>query len=174
MLKLIKRDKSFVKGYKAYCQEFYDNEIKTFVPSNPLNIDDDWFDRTYEWYAKKEDGLLPDKPKSIHYWAVDGEKFVGEFQLRPEIDEKLMNGIGSIGYSVRCSEWGKGYGKEILRQGLEISKGLGIEKVLLIINDDNIGSRQVCEQCGGVLMDKIELESDEEGTRLVRRYWIHL
>lgn len=172
MLKLIPRDQSFLKGYKEYCQEFYDNNILSFRPTNPTKIDEIWFESTAEWYAKKEQGILPGYPKSLHYWAVDGNKFIGEFQLRPDLDDDLMVGIGSIGYSVRVTEWGKGYGKEILKQGLEIAKKLGLEKVLLIINDNNIVSSHVCEINGGILMDKIMAESKEEGKRLVRRYWI--
>ena len=55
-----------------------------------------------------------------------------------------MNDIGSIGYAVRISEWGKGYGTEILRQGLEIAKEKGMEKVLLNINENNAASIRLC------------------------------
>lgn len=174
MLQLIPREKTFTNGYKEYCQEFYDHNIFTFRPTNPAKIDENWFERTAPWYANKELGLIPGHAKSFHYWAVDDGTFIGEFQLRPDLDDDLMVGIGSIGYSVRVSEWGKGYGKEILRQGLDIARRLGVEKVLLNINDDNIASIRVCEINGGVLMDKVMLESEEEGRHLVRRYWITL
>lgn len=174
MLRLIRRNKSYIKGYKEYCQEYYDNNIVSFKPTNPQNIDDEWFENSIEWYAQKEQGLLPGHPKSIHYWAIDEDKFIGEFQLRPELNNELMKSIGSIGYSVRFTEWGKGYGKEILKQGLEISKSFGLNKVLLIINDDNIRSCHLCELNGGILMDKVELESIDEGKRLVRRYWVYI
>ena len=42
-----------------------------------------------------------------------------------------MNGIGSIGYAVRVSEQGKGYGTEILKQGFRIAKEHGMDKVLM-------------------------------------------
>jgi predicted acetyltransferase len=45
-----------------------------------------------------------------------------------------MNGIGSIGYSVRVSKQGKGYGTEILKQGLDIARKHDLKKVLLTIN----------------------------------------
>ncbi len=174
MLELIPREKSYANGYKEYCQEFYDNHIFTFRPTNPETIDDNWFERTAEWYARKEHGLVPGYARSYHYWAVDKDRFIGEFQLRPDLDDDLLVGIGSIGYSVRLTEWGKGYGKEILKQGLEIARGLGVEKVLLNINDDNTASIHVCETNGGILMDKVMLESEDEGKHLVRRYWILL
>lgn len=93
-------------------------------------------------------------PKCFHYWAVDGNKFIGEFQIRPELDDDLMLEIGSVGYSVRVSEWGKGYGKRILELGLEKARQLNLEKVLLTINEDNPASCHICEVCGGQLMDR--------------------
>lgn len=174
MLEIIVRKKEFVNSYKEYCHEFYDNNILTFRPTNPSVIDDDWFERTAEWYEKKEQGLLDRYAKGINYWVVDGEKFIGEFHIRTELDKELMTSIGSIGYSVRITEWGKGYGKEILKQGLKIAKKLGLEKVLLTISDNNIASIHVCEANGGVLMDKIMTESKGEGLHLTRRYWIYL
>ena len=90
MLKLIKRSKLYVKGYKEYCQEFHDNNIKAFIPTNPINIDENWFERTAQWYADNEKGLNEKQQKSFHYWAIDNERFIGEFQLRPELTDELI------------------------------------------------------------------------------------
>lgn len=163
-----------MNGYKEYCQEFWDRNITWFRPTNPKNIDENWFERTAGWYEKKEKGQVPGYARGFHYWAVDGDKFIGEFQLRPDLDEKLMTGIGSIGYSVRATEWGKGYGKEILKQGLDIARSFGLDKVLLTIDDKNVVSSHICEQNGGVLMDKIAVTTEDEGEHIMRRYWIYL
>lgn len=174
MLELIKRCSQYVGGYKDYCQEAYDNHVVYFVPTNPARIDDCWFARTKEWYEKKETGQILGQPIGFHYWAVDGERFIGEFQLRTELTEEIMKGIGSIGYAVRVSQQGKGYGTEILRQGLMIARNHGMEKVLLNINDSNAVSAHVCEKLGGQLMDKIQAKNDCEGAHILRRYWIYL
>lgn len=174
MLQLIKRRPEYALGYKAYCQELYDHHVVYFRPTNPDVIDEDWFSRTKSWYDKKEKGLIEGQSPSFHYWAVDDGRFIGEFQLRTEFTEKVMLDIGSIGYAVRVSEWGKGYGTEIIRQGLEIAKEHGMEKVLFTINDKNKASIHVCEKFGGKLMDKIEAFNDAEGRHLLRRYWIML
>jgi acetyltransferase, GNAT family len=173
MLTLIKRERRFMQGYKEYCQEFHDNNILWFQPTNPKLINENWFERTFDWYDKKEQGRLSGYPKSLHYWAVDEDMFIGEFQLRPELTEEIMLRYGSIGYSVRVSEQGKGYGKEILKQGLEIAKEYGLEKVLLNINEKNIVSAHICETFGGILMDKIVVDR-EESKQVERRYWIYL
>ncbi len=173
-MELIKRDPAYMQGYKEYCREFYENNIVWFKPTNPNRIDDDWFERTFDWYAKKELGLVPDFPKGFHYWAVDGDKFIGEFQLRTELTEEVMTNYGSIGYSVRTGEQGKGYGKEIIRQGLDIAGNYGLKKVLFIINEKNTVSIHICELFGGVLMDRIVIDRGDEGEQTERRYWIYL
>ncbi len=172
MVELIKRCPEYVVGYKEYCQELYDNHVTYFRPADPKHIDDEWFFRTKSWYDRKEQGLVEGQPVSFHYWAIDSGKFIGEFQLRTEFPEKVMLDIGSIGYAVRVSEQGKGYGKAILRLGLELAKQHGMEKVLLTINDENKASIHVCEALGGIWKDTIEAYNDAEGQHLLRRYWI--
>lgn len=170
MLRLIKRCPEYVLGYKDYCKELYDNNVAYFRPTKPDSIDENWFLRTKDWYDKKENGLIEGQPVSFHYWAMDDEKFIGEFQLRTEFSEKVLNDIGSIGYAVRVSERRKGYGTEILRLGLKIAKENGMEKVLLNINENNVASIRLCEKFGGVFEDNIKTEENE----ILRRYWINL
>ncbi len=174
MLKLIKRSQEYVSGYREYCRELFDNNVIYFRPTDPKLIDDEWFGKTKEWYDKKENGQIPGRSASFHFWAVDDEKFIGEFQLRTEFTPEGMSDIGSIGYAVRVSEQGKGYGTEILKQGLLIAKEHGMSKVLLNINDKNVVSAHVCEKLGGELMDKIQAYNNSEGHHIMRRYWIYL
>lgn len=174
MVKLIKRCPQYTRGYKEYCQELYDNHVTYFRPTNPNSIDDDWFSRTKSWYDKKEQGLVEGQPVSFHYWAIEDGKFIGEFQLRTEFPQKVMKDIGSIGYAVRVSEQGKGYGTEILRLGLLLAKEHGMDKVLLTINEENTASIHVCEKLGGELKDTIKAYNEAEGHHLLRRYWITL
>lgn len=171
-IELVKRCKELVPQYKEYAEEFYEHNITFFRPYNPKDIDEGWFQRTLEWYTKKEAGLL--YPQSLYWWAIDGGRFIGEFQLRPKLDEEIMCGIGSIGYSVRVSEWNKGYGKEILKEGLRRAKEIGLDRVLFTINEENKISQHICESFGGVLQDKIEAENEIEGKHIMRRYWISL
>ena len=104
MLELIKRSPAYVDGYREYCSELYDHGVVWFRPTDPAFIDDTWFARTESWYSRKEQGLIEGQPKSIHYWAIDGDRFIGEFQLRTEFPPRVTEDIGSIGIAVRVSE----------------------------------------------------------------------
>lgn len=62
-----------------------------------------------------------------------------------------------------------GFGNKILEQALSEAKKLGIKKVLLTCDDDNIGSAKIIEGNGGVLENKIDVEGKTK-----RRYWIEI
>ena len=97
---------------------------------------------------------------------VAGE-IVGRVSIRHTLNEFLFNFGGHIGYMVRPAFRRRGYASEMLRQALLVAKELGIEKVLVTCNDDNLGSIKVIEKHGGQLEDKV----DDNG-KLLRRYWI--
>src|SRR3989344_4260430 len=66
------------------------------------------------------------------YWLVGGDrKFIGEISIRHRLNKKLMNFGGHIGYWVRPSERGRGYGKLMLRLALPKARRLGIHNALV-------------------------------------------
>ena len=65
-----------------------------------------------------------------------------------------------------------GYGKEILKLGLEQYKDLiEDDRILVTCDDDNIGSSKIIEANGGELENVIPNEDNGEKF-LTRRYWI--
>lgn len=105
------------------------------------------------------------------YWLVCGNRIVGTCNLRHRLNEFLEKHGGHIGYSVRPSQRGKGYGKVMLGLVLKKARALGIKRVLVTCDDNNIASARVIEVNGGKLGDKIENENSQV---LLRRYWIEL
>ena len=78
--------------------------------------------------------------------------------------------------SIAVDERGNGYGKEILRLGLEKCKELGIDKVLVTCKDTNIASRKCILANGGKLEDKRQIhdaQNKDDGV-ILERYWIDL
>ena len=99
----------------------------------------------------------------------EDNKLVGMINIRHTLNEYLYNYGGHIGYSVRKIERRKGYAKEMLKIALEECIKLGIEKVLITCDVDNIASAKTIKSCGGIL----ENEVPNDG-RLNQRYWIQL
>lgn len=109
--------------------------------------------------------------KSDTYVMKDGNgRIIGMSSLRHRLTEGLLVGGGNIGYGIRPSERNKGYGTKQLALVLEKCRELGLEKVLITCDGDNIASAKVAENNGGMLWDEIT----EEDGNILRRYWIYL
>ncbi len=96
---------------------------------------------------------------------------LGVAKLRHMLTPTLEDIGGHIGYAIRPSERGKGYGALILARTLERARELGLSHVLLTCDSANIRSARVIMRSGGVLTS--EGYSPLRGAR-VSRYWIAL
>jgi predicted acetyltransferase len=98
-----------------------------------------------------------------YLWITDGNEVVGFLALRHELTPWLLEDGGHIGYSVRPSRRREGHASHALSLALARAKELGLERVLLTCDEDNVGSRRTIENAGGVY---------EDSRKDKRRYWI--
>jgi predicted acetyltransferase len=98
-----------------------------------------------------------------------GGEIVGRSSIRHTLNDVLEREGGHIGYAVRPGYRRRGYATEILRQSLIIARAIGIDRVLMFCDEDNVGSRAVIEACGGRL-DAIIQTGPRKPVQL--RYWI--
>lgn len=104
------------------------------------------------------------------YLAVrkSDNRIVGVIDLRHHINHPILGTWGGhCGYSVRPSERGKGYAKEMLRLNIQNAKALGIPKLLITCDVNNEASEKTILSNGGVYEKTIEVD----GSRM-KRYWI--
>lgn len=87
-------------------------------------------------------------------WAViekSSGDFLGWFSLRPQDGGSADE--AELGYRLRASAWGKGYGTEgaraLIRKGFT---ELGVQRVLANTYQDNLASRRVMEKAGLTLV----------------------
>lgn len=113
------------------------------------------------------EGWVPDTT----FWFVDkNKKVIGAVNIRHQLTESLYNSGGHIGYGIRPSERRKGYAAKLLALSLEKAKELGIQKVLVVCGEGNIGSEKTILNNGGVR----NTDFIEEDGNVVRRFWIVL
>jgi len=116
--------------------------------------------------GRRVDGV----PVSL-FWLVAGEIFIGEMSFRHRLNDYLRLSGGHIGYGVRPSLMGRGFGTRLLALGKDEARRLGLQALLITCHDDNPASARVIEANGGVLEDIVD---DIFGGGPLRRYWIAL
>ena len=116
--------------------------------------------------------LKPDHVPQTTYWLVDDMRtIVAESRLRHYLIPSLEIEGGHIGYAVRPSRRLKGVGTELLKQTLPKATAMGISKVLITCNADNIGSQKIILANGGIFDGE---NISPQSQKWVYRYWINL
>jgi predicted acetyltransferase len=131
------------------------------------------FRRYLEVLAEQEQGIgLPSARHvaSTFVFAFVGARIVGRASIRHSLNAMLERMGGHIGYVVVPAFRRQGHATSILRLALQIAhERLGIRRVLVTCDDDNVGSMRTIEKNGGVLENIV---SGPDLSKPKRRYWI--
>jgi len=110
-------------------------------------------------------------PASTLWLVRNATRIIGTIHLRHWLPPSLEHSHGHVGYGVRPSERRKGYATRMLGMTLDVARRLGLTRLLVTCDRDNIASVGVILKNGGVFDG--EVISRNSG-RLVCRYWINL
>lgn len=158
---------AFIKGKENF-KEMEDSWY-SFIWKDGMNFED-----LLRIQQEGEEGRnLPEGhvPSLMLYAFLDGE-IVGRSSIRFELNDFLLSYGGHIGYAVAPKFRNRGIATEILKESLMFCKNkLGIKKVLVTCDDDNLGSIRTIEKNNGVLENKIKNIGKDV---LTRRYWINI
>jgi predicted acetyltransferase len=113
----------------------------------------------------------PDQIPETLFWLMDGETFIGRLSIRTTHDEALIRTAGNIGYMIRPTKRRLGYGTAILPLALPAAQALGLTRVLVTCDEENIASRKIIERNGGVLEGATPSRTSPG---LTLRFWIDL
>ena len=175
MLKLVEADKQYLDQYKeAYIESLKQIELGNIKKHTMMFMNPDEKDIIQCFKDNRDQSKLPSYyVPSYDFFAVDDDKFIGVIHIRVRLTENLLKYGGHIGYGVSPKYWRMGYGKQILKTGIEQYKDLIEEdRILVTCDDDNVGSYKIIEYNGGILENKVTNE-DKGETFLTRRYWIN-
>lgn len=94
---------------------------------------------------------------------------VGRVSIRHRLTPFLLREGGHVGYAVGRAHRRRGHATEMLRQSVRRLAAIGVDRVLVTCDDDNVASARTIEANGGVLEDVVDVGGGRPGKR---RYWI--
>ena len=117
--------------------------------------------------SEPKDGWVPDST----FFCFDEQRdiMVGAVNIRHCLNDHLLLCGGHIGDGIRPSERRKGYATQMIGLALEECRKIGIKKVLMVCDKDNIGSAKSIIRNGGILENEVI-----ENGKIKQRYWIDL
>ena len=109
--------------------------------------------------------------KTLLLIRENDNKIVGTINIRWNLNEAMLRFGGHIGYGIRPTERRKGYNKINLYLGMIEAKKLGLEKVMLDCDVNNLGSDRTLKALGGEL---VRTEIDPQDGILTNVYWFNV
>jgi predicted acetyltransferase len=171
-VRIITPSSGFELSHRSFVEEFRSKgeRVVPWIADEPY--------QTFDEYVKKllaaangvglPHGFLPHST----FWLIDSRReIVAISNLRHGLTEGLLRYGGHVGYGVRPSARRKGYATEVLRQTLLKARQLGLRKVRLTCDKDNVASCRTILRNGGEFDDE---EFIPEHQRTTVRYWINL
>jgi len=99
--------------------------------------------------ANVSEGRVP--AFTYFYVREEDDKVIGMINVRLALNDFLREQGGHMGYSIRPTERGRGYGTQMLREALAFCKAIGLHEVVITCDKINIVSAGIIKNCGGVL-----------------------
>ena len=167
-LKLIKASNAYKKQICDMLEEWYGTGEK-IIPYAIRRVDYHDFNNYCAnlEISDESNGLVPDS--TFFCLDVDRNVIVGAVNIRHYLNESLLLNGGHIGDGVVPSERRKGVATKMIALALEECRKLGLEKVLMVCDKENITSAKSIQNNGGILENEVEVEGVVE-----QRYWIKL
>ena len=167
-LRLVKLEPKYRRHLNEMMEEWY-AAGEHIVPYAIRRLDYRDFDNYIENLEVKDDtkGLVPDS--TFFCLDEDADQFVGAVNIRHYLNESLLLNGGHVGDGVRPSQRRRGIATKMIGLALEECRKLGIGRVLMVCDKENIGSAKTIQRNGGVLENEVVVNGVTE-----QRYWIEL
>lgn len=175
-LTLVLPDRSWERQAEDYRQAYTGAGESHINGSGSMERDPDYGEWLERIHALREIPASAEQTPATTFFAVrkkDGV-IVGTIQVRHRLTGELRQSGGNIGYGVRPDERNKGYGSQMLMLALDFCRKIGLERVLLDCQADNIASEKTIRKCGGIFEGEAQVPGDDGLPETIRRFWIIL
>jgi len=172
VIELVEVSKEYEKQAMAYRQEYIDYGEKINGSSGFINYEnyDDWLEKIF---AQKKNECSSINTPATTYFTIRkrDNKIIGSIQLRHHLTDELEKYGGHVGYGIRPSERGKGYGTQQLALILAKAKALGLSQIMISYYKGNKASARVIVKNGGIFVGE---GFNEAKGRVTETYWIDI
>lgn len=170
-MELLRPSEQYREQLMEYRSAFLHRKEQPYGGSSLQNYTD-----FHEWLNKvisQENGvnLPPNRVPATQFLSISNGKLIGLVNIRHRLTPELLMESGHIGYSIHPEERRKGYATEQLRLSLIEANKLGLSKVLITCDKENIASAKTIQKVGGVLENEV---NSADGKEIVQRYWIEI
>ena len=172
-VELVKLTSAYKTQLFEMLEEWKEDILVNHTNTSPWKIwmndfhDFDYYVENLDTKEGNQNGWVPDT--TLFCLDKDRNIFVGAVNIRHYLNDSLRKTGGHIGDGVRPSERRKGYATAMIKLALEECKKLGIHKVLICCDKENIGSAKSIIKNGGILENEVE----EDG-HIEQRYWVEV
>lgn len=166
MLRLVKLDIKYKRHLNDMMEEWCASGEK-IIPYAIKRFNYREFDKYMNLLEIKDENekFVPD---STFFCLDEGRDiFVGAVNIRHYLNDSLLLNGGHIGDGVRPSERRKGIATKMISLALKECKKIGIDKVLMVCDKENIGSAKSIQNNGAILENEVIVDGIVE-----QRFWI--
>jgi predicted acetyltransferase len=127
-----------------------------FLGSDLVRLERDFGGFVQEMLSRSRLNSMLGRVPETFYWLVDDEEYIGQASFRDFApDDPGLREVGHIGYDIRPSRQGQGYGNAVLGAMLAEVRLERVPYVYVNCDEDNARSRLVIERWGGVYEEAI-------------------
>lgn len=157
-MQLVQVDRKYKKMIQDYKDEYMESNsrINGGCGLHHYSNLDDWFNEIDKIVIGKSNKRI----QSYTYLCMVDEKVVGMLDLRLHLPKEWYS-AGHIGYSIRPTERRKGYATDALKEALIIANKLDIKPIIITCLKDNEASKKVVLNNGGIFVEEIIEDSEE-------------
>lgn len=174
-LKLVKPHKKYLPSVKDAVNAYLSNpsEFEIHTVTKMIEAVENDFDDYLKNTENERLGinLKPGYVSHTVFWLIDGDEYIGTFDLRHSLTPYLKNIGGHIAYQIRPDKCRKGYAYAGLMLCLDEAAKIGLDKVLITCKQKNIASYTVMHKAMLSTGGEEDTPFDDNGI-INKRVWL--
>lgn len=149
MRKLIVLSKDYENQYEKYINRFQNLKMEIDIANRRTLSFDAYLNLLQQNASFETNNTIV---RDVFFLLVNGD-IIGVMDFRYNLDAHYNQSRGNIGIEILPEFQKQGHGKWLLQQAIKIARERGMQKLLLVCDEENIASEELILSCGGLYED---------------------